>query len=153
MRWQLPQPPATPGASKTATQVKTAVVAKEGTATSGEQDSAGTTTAATTPTPGTIVPAVTPQAEVAGKPKAENGIVDAAKADIAGTSAPASPSHAAGNGHAATADASQTLANSADNSLQAAGAIQTQQPATSSTAQAAAPQLNVTAATRRPRYR
>src|SRR5207249_10939151 len=78
--------------------------------------------------------------------KAENGIVDAAKAEIAGRSASAT-SAAAASGHAATADASQTLTNAADNSLQAAGAIQTQQPATSSTATAAAPQLNVTAAT------
>jgi flagellar hook-length control protein FliK len=39
------------------------------------------------------------------------------------------------------------LANAADNSLQAAGAIQTQPPAASSNATAAAPQFNVTAAT------
>lgn len=138
---------ATPGASKAAPQVKTPVVAKEGTAVSGEQDStAGTTIAAPASTPDTIVPAVTPQAEVAGKAKPETGIVDAAKAEIAGHSASA-PSTAAAGGHAATADASQSLTNAADNSLQAAGAIQTQQPANASTAAAAAPQLNVTAAT------
>jgi flagellar hook-length control protein FliK len=134
----------TPGTAKGATQVKTAVVAKEVAATSSEQDS--TTTAATTTTPATTVPAIKPQAEVAGRPKAE-GDVEATKADVAGTSAPTSPSHAIGTGHAATAEASQTLVNAPDSSLQAAGAIQAQQPAAPSTTQALAPQLNVTAAT------
>jgi len=136
----------TPGASKSATQVKTVAVTKEGAATSGEQDSTtGTTT--TTTTPGAVVPAITPQGEAAGKPKATGSIVDAARTDVAGTSAPASPPNAIGNGHAATAEAGQTLASAPDGSLQAAGMIQTQPPAATSTTQALAPQLNVTAAT------
>ena len=102
--------------------------------------------AAAAPAPGTIVPSVTPQAEVAGQPKAETAVIDAAKADVAGNAASAASANAAAHAHSATADASQTLVNASSNGLQAAGAIQTQQPAASTTP-AAAPQLNVTAAT------
>ena len=126
----------TPGASKAATQAKTPVVAKEGAVTPGDSNGTAGTTATAAPAPGTIVAAVTPQAEVAAQPKAETGIVDAAKPEIAGKSASA-------NAQATPADASQTLANAPNNNLPAAGAIQTQQPAAS----APAPQLNVTAAT------
>jgi flagellar hook-length control protein FliK len=134
------------GASKAATQVKTQVIAKEATATSGEQDNTAGTTAASAAAPTTIVPAVTPQAEIAGKPKAEGGIVDAAKTDIAGKSAAVTAANAGGNGHAATVELSQTLVNASDTSLQAAGAIQTPQPAAAA-APAPAPQLSVTAST------
>ncbi len=134
-------PATTPGAPKAATQAKAPAVAKESAAISGEPVSTPSTTATAAPTPGTIVPSVTPQPEVAGQPKAESGIVDAAKAEIAGKSAPASA-----NPHAAQADASQTLVNASNNSLPAAGALPTQQPAATTTP-VAAPQLNVTAAT------
>ena len=43
--------------------------------------------------------------------------MDGAKADAAGNAAPSSSPNAAGNGHAATADASQTPVNAPDNSL------------------------------------
>jgi chemotaxis protein MotD len=116
--------------------------------TSVEQDSTVGADSAATPTPpGTIVPAVTPQSEVAGKPKTEGGIVDAAKTDVVSNAASASSANAAGNGHTATADANQTPVSASNNGLQAAGAIQMQQPATASTAPAFVPQLNVTAAT------
>ncbi|MBR1144859.1 flagellar hook-length control protein FliK [Bradyrhizobium sp. AUGA SZCCT0431] len=135
------------GVSKTATQARTPVVAKEGTATSGEPDkAAGTIAAPAAPAPGTIVPSVTPQAEVAGQPKAENGVIDPAKADVAGNGAPAPSAHAATHAHPVTADVSQTLLSASNNGLQAAGAIQTQQPA-SSTTPAPVPQLNVAVAT------
>jgi len=130
----------TSGAAKATTQAKAPVVAKEGAATSRETGDIAGTTAAAAPAPGTIVPSVTPQAEVTGQPKAESGIIDAAKAEIAGKSAPASA-----NPHSAAADASQTLVNASNNNLPAAGAVQTQQPA--ATTLVAAPQLNVTAAT------
>jgi flagellar hook-length control protein FliK len=129
----------TPGASKPVTQAKTPVVAKEGAAISGEPDATASTAAPSAPAPGTIVPAVAPQAEVAGQPKAESGIVDTAKAEIAGKSA------SSADAHSATADAGQTLINASNNSLPAPGAVQTQQqPVASPTP---APQLNVTAAT------
>ena len=135
------------GVSKTATQAKTTVATKEATATSGESDkAAGTIAAPAAPAPGTIVPSVTPQAEVAGQPKAENGVIDAAKADVAGSGAPAPSANAAAHAHPVTADVSQTLAGASNNGLQAAGAIQTQQPAASTTP-APAPQLNVAVAT------
>jgi flagellar hook-length control protein FliK len=134
----------TSGAAKTATPVKTAVVAKEGVATSGEDS---TTAAATTMAPDTIVPAVTPQAEVAGKPKAEGAIVDAVKADVAGASASASPTNALGHAHAATTEAGNIPVSAPGSGLQPAGVVQTPQPAPATTAQPLAPQLNVTVAT------
>ena len=63
-------------------------------------------TAASMPAP---PPRVTPQAAAAGKPKAESGIVDAAKADASGDPHRNGRANAAGHGHAAPPHASQTL--------------------------------------------
>jgi flagellar hook-length control protein FliK len=135
----------TPAASKPTVQFKNPIVAKEGSATAGEQDGAADAAATATSDAETIVPAVAPQTEAAGKPKADNGMVEAAKADAAGNS-PAPSAHANANAHLVTADASQTPVNSSGNGLPAAGAIQTQQPSVS-TASAPAAQLTATAAT------
>ena len=94
-------------------------------------------------------PAAPAPTETAGKPKAENGIVDAVKADASGNSTAASAAHAAANGHAGAVDPGQALANSAGNGVQGASAIQAQLPSASATPAPAA-QLNVTAATDAP---
>jgi chemotaxis protein MotD len=135
---------ATPAASKPTVQLKNPVVAKEGAATAGEQ--AGTADAAATATSdaGTVAPSVTPQTEAAGKPKGESGMAEAVKADTSSNLVPPPAPHA--NAHSAIADAGQAPVNSSGNGLQAAGAIQTQQPS-ASTAPAAAAQLTATAAT------
>jgi chemotaxis protein MotD len=86
---------------------------------------------------------VTPQTGAAGKPKADNGMVEAVKADASGNSVTPSAVHA--GAHSAAADIGQTLANSSGNGLQAPGAIQTQQ--TTASAAPAAAQLTATAAT------
>jgi chemotaxis protein MotD len=94
------------------------------------------------------VPAVTPTTEAAGKPKSENGIVDAAKADASGNSIvpPAANAHA----HLAAADIGQTSVNSSGNGLQAVGAIQAQQSGAAGTTRAAATQFTATAAANAP---
>jgi flagellar hook-length control protein FliK len=130
----------TPGTSKGATQIKTSVTAKEG-ATTAKPDGTADATATATGDTAALVPVGTPQAPVAGKPKAENGIVDAVKGDASGNPDPAAIAH----GHAVTVDASQTLANTPGSGLQGAAAIQAQQP--SATSAPAAAQLTVTAAT------
>jgi chemotaxis protein MotD len=136
---------ATPAASKPTVQLKNPVVAKEGAATAGEQDSAaGTADATATSDAGTVVPSVTPHTEAAGKPKGENGMAEAVKADMSSNLVTSTAAHA--NAHSATADTGPTSLNSSGNGLQAAGAIQTQQPS-ASTAPAAAAQLTATAAT------
>jgi flagellar hook-length control protein FliK len=135
---------AAPAGSKRAVQHKNPVVAKEGATTVGEQDGATDTTDA--PTTATQVvdasaPAVTPQTGATGKPKADNGMVEAVKADASGNSVTPSAVHA--GTHSAAADIGQTLANSSGNGLQAPGAIQTQQ----TSAAPATAQLTATAAT------
>jgi chemotaxis protein MotD len=138
---------ATPAASKPTVQLKNPVVAKEGAATAGEQDSAAGTadaTATATSDAGTVVPSVTPHTEAAGKPKGENGMAEAVKADMSSNLVTPTAAHA--NAHSATADAGPTSLNSSGNGLQASGAIQTQQPS-ASTAPAASAQLTATAAT------
>ena len=137
----------TPATSKAAAQPKTPVVAKEGTATAGAQDSAAATTdAAATVTPTTIVPAVTQPTATSGKPKAENGLIDAVKADVSGNSASAPAANVAGNGLTSAADAGQTLINASDAGVQSSGAIQPQLPSASA-APVATSQLTVTAST------
>jgi chemotaxis protein MotD len=132
---------ATKVAAKTASGLKTGIVAKDGTARTGEQDTSDTSTAAT---PAGTASAITPQAASAGKPKTGNGIVDTVKADASGNSASASAAaNADGNGPAVTADPSQAPVNSPDSGLQAAGTLQPQQSA----AHTPAAQLTVTAAT------
>ena len=131
----------TPAASKAASPLKTLVATKEGATTPGETDSTADTSA--TATGGAaIVPAGTAQA-TAGKPKAENGIVDAVKADASGNTAPAAN---AAHGHAVTADPGQALANTSGNGVLGAGVIQTQQPSAATTPATAA-QLTATVAT------
>jgi len=137
---------ATPAGSKPTVQLKNPVVAKEDATTVGEQDGATDATDAPTtaiPVVDAGAPAVTPQTGAAGKPKAENGMVEAVKADASGNSVTPSAVHA--GAHSAAADIGQTLANSSGNGLQAAGAIQTQQ--TTASAAPAAAQLTATAAT------
>jgi len=134
---------ATPAGSKPAVQLKNPVVAKEGATTVGEQDGATDAPTTSIPVVDASAPAATPQTGAAGKPKAENGMVDAVKADASGNSVTPSAVHA--GAHSAAADIGQTLANSSGNSLQAPGAIQTQQ--TTASAAPAAAQLTATAAT------
>ena len=134
------------GPSKVATQPEAQTIANNSPAASDEQGGKASTAAAPT-APGSIVPAVTPKVEeVADKPKVENGIVDAAKADVADLSASTSSIKVVSIGHLPATDAGQPLANAPSNSLPAAGAFQTQPPANSN-APAPAPLLNVTAAT------
>jgi chemotaxis protein MotD len=134
---------ATPAGSKPAVQLKNPVVAKEGATTVGEQDGATDAPTTSIPVVDASAPAATPQTGAAGKPKAENGMVDAVKADASGNSVTPSAVHA--GAHSAAADIGQTLANSSGNGLQAPGAIQTQQ--TTASAAPAAAQLTATAAT------
>ena len=122
---------ATPAATKPTVQLKNPVVAKKGAATAGEQDSTTGTAAPATPAADTVVPAVTPQTEAAGKPKAENGIAEAVKADTSGNSVTPPAANAQAHAHSAAADIGQTPVNSSGNGLQAAGAIQTQHPSAS----------------------
>ena len=138
---------ATPAGSKPTVQLKNPVVAKEGaTAAGGQEDATDTTDAPTTAIPvvDASAPAVTPQTGAAGKPKAENGMVEAVKADASGNSVAPSAVHA--SAHSADVDIGQTLASSSGNGPQVPGAIQTQQT-TASAAPAPAAQLTATAAT------
>ena len=139
----------TPAATKAAVLKNPDLARKSATAI---VDQAGTTDTAAPATPAadTIVPAVTSPTEVAGKPKSENGMADALKADASGNSVAPSAGHANVNAHLAAADIAQTTVNSSGNGLQAAGAIQTQQPVASTTAPAAATQLTATAAANAP---
>ena len=139
--------PATTIASKTATPPKTPGVARDGAAIAGEPDStAEATTPSATATPAGIVPAAAQQTAVTGQPKADNGIVDAVKADGTGNAASTAAANAAGKEHSTVAGVSQTLANSSDAGPQAAGTFQPQLSSTSA-APVAAGQLTVTAAT------
>ena len=139
--------PATTIASKTATPPKTPGVARDGAAIAGEPDStAEATPPSATATPAGIVPAAAQQTAVTGQPKADNGIVDAVKADGAGNAASTAAANAAGKEHSTVAELSQTLANSSDAGPQAAGTFQPQ-PSSTSAAPVAAGQLTVTAAT------
>ncbi|MBW8857787.1 MAG: flagellar hook-length control protein FliK, partial [Bradyrhizobium sp.] len=131
---------ATP-AAKPAVQLKNPDLARKSATTAVETQNAAGTAA---PAADTIVPAVTPPTEAAGKAKSENGIADAAKADASGNSIAPSAAHA--SAHFAAPDVSQTPVNSSGNGLQAAGAIQTQQAAAPTTTPAAS-QLTATAAT------
>jgi chemotaxis protein MotD len=92
------------------------------------------------------VPAVTAPTEAAGKPKSDNDIVDAVKADASGNSIAPTAANAQTPAHLAAADIGQTPVNSSGNGLPAAGAIQAQQPATAATTPAVAAQLTATAA-------
>src|SRR5207244_6640411 len=116
---------ATPAGSKPTVQLKNPIVAKEGATTVGEQDGATDTTDA--PTTATQVvdasaPAVTPQTGAAGKPKIDNGMVEAVKADAPGNSVTPSAVHA--GAHSAAADIGHTLAISSGNGLQSPGEMQ-----------------------------
>ena len=141
---------ATPAATKAAAQLKNPDLARKGATTAVEQAGTTDTAAPATPAADTIVPAVTAPTEAAGKPKSENGIADAVKADASGNSITPAAANAQANAHLAAADIGQTPVNSSGNGLQAAGAIQAQQPAAAATTPAAASQLTATAATSAP---
>jgi len=134
-------------APKAATAVKGPVVAKEGTTLPGEPNSAnGTAQAAASSTPTSIVPGVNQPDAVSGKPKAQDGAVDAMKADASNNAAPVPVANAAANAHAAAADAAQTLANPPNAGTPAANAIQPQL-SSAPTAPTPTTQLNITTAT------
>ena len=138
---------ATPAGSKPTVQLKNPVVAKQAATAAGEQEGATDATDAPTtaiPVVDASAPAATPQTGAAGKPKAENGMVEAVKADASGNSVIPSAVHA--SAHSADVDIGQTLARSSGNGLQVPGAVQTQQT-TASAAPAPAAQLTATAAT------
>ena len=141
---------ATPAATKAAAQLKNPDLARKGATTAVEQAGTTDTAAPATPAADTIVPAVTAPTEAAGKPKSENGIVDAVKADASGNSIAPPAANAQAHAHLAAADIGQTPVNSSGNGLQAAGAIQAQQPAAAATTPAAAAQLTATAAASAP---
>ena len=134
---------ATPAATKPAVQLKNPDLARKSATTAVEPENTAGTAATGAPAADTIVPAVTPPTEAAGKTKSENGIADAVKADASGNSTAPSAAHA--NAHFAVPDVSQAPVNSSGNGLQA-GAIQTQQAAAPTTTPAAS-QLTATAAT------
>jgi flagellar hook-length control protein FliK len=137
---------ATPAATKAAAQLKNPDLARKGTTTAVEQAATSDTTAPATPAADTIVPAITAPTEAALKPKTENGIVDAVKADASGNSIAPTAANAQANAHLAAADIGQAPINSSGNGVPAAGAIQAQQPAAAATTPAAATQLTATAA-------
>ena len=141
---------ATPAATKAAAQLKNPDLARKGATTAVEQAGTTDTAAPATPAADTIVPAVTAPTEAAGKPKSENGIADAVKADASGNSITPPAANAQAHAHLAAADIGQTPVNSSGNGLPAAGAIQAQQPAASATTPAAAAQLTATAAASAP---
>ena len=141
---------ATPAATKAAAQLKNPDLARKGATTAVEQAGTTDTAAPATPAADTIVPAVTAPTEAAGKPKSENGIADAVKADASGNSITPPAANAQAHAHLAAPDIGQTPVNSSGNGLQAAGAIQTQQPAASATTPATAAQLTATAAASAP---
>ena len=141
---------ATPAATKSAAPPKSPEIAKKSTATAVEQqpatiDSTDTDTSAT-PAADTIVPAVTSPTEAGAKPKSENGIAEAVKADTSGNSIIPPVTHANANAHLA-ANIGQTPVNASGNGLPAVGTIPTQQPTAHVAAPAAASQLTATAAT------
>ncbi|MCK1515046.1 flagellar hook-length control protein FliK [Bradyrhizobium sp. 190] len=140
---------ATPAATKAGAQLKNPDLARKGATTAVEQAGTTDTAAPATPAADTIVPAVTAPTEAAGKPKSENGVADAVKADASGNSIAPPAANAQAHAHLATSDIGQTPVNSSGNGLQAAGAIQTQQPA-STTTPATAAQFTATAAASAP---
>ncbi|MEH2587584.1 flagellar hook-length control protein FliK [Bradyrhizobium sp. AZCC 1721] len=137
---------ATPAATKSAMPLKSPDLARKGATTVVEQVKPTDAIAPAAPAADTIVPAVTPPTEAAGKLKTENGSAETVKADALGNHI--APSAANANAHFAAPDVvGQTPVNTSGNGLQAAGTIQTQQPAASTTTAAAATQLTATAAT------
>jgi flagellar hook-length control protein FliK len=137
---------ATPAATKAAAQLKNPGLASKGATTAVEQAATSDTAAPATPAADTIVPAVTAPTEAAGKPKSDNGIADAVKADASGNSITPPTANAQAHTNFAAADIGQMPGNSSGNGLPAAGAIQAQQPAAAATTPAAATQLTATAA-------
>ncbi|WP_197423284.1 flagellar hook-length control protein FliK, partial [Bradyrhizobium valentinum] len=136
---------ATPAATKSAVPLKSPDLARKGATTAIEQTGSTDTTSQAAPAADTIVPAVTQPTEAAARPKSENGIADAVKADASGNSIATPAANA--NAHLTAPDVGQTPVNSSGNGLQASGAIQMQQPAASATTSTAAPQLTATAST------
>ena len=141
---------ATPAATKAAVQLKTPDLARKGATTAIEQAGTTDTATPTAPAADNIVPAVTPATEAAGKPKSENGIADAVNADASGNSIAPPAANAQASAHLGALDVGQAPVNSSGSGLQAAGAIQAQQPAASATTPAAASQLTATAAASAP---
>jgi flagellar hook-length control protein FliK len=87
-----------------------------------------------------------PQPASAGKEKAENGIIDAAKTDAAAGSSSTPAAIVAAHQPSAIPEAGQALAGSPDAGAQATGAIQPQLPSAAATAAPVGP-FSVTAAT------
>jgi flagellar hook-length control protein FliK len=141
---------ATPAATKPAVQIKNPDLARKGATTVVEQAGVTDTTASATPAADTIVPAATTPTEAAGKPKSENGIVDAVKADASGNSITPPAANAQAHAHLGAPDIGLTPTNSSGNGLQAASTIQAQQPAAAAATPAAATQLTAAAATSAP---
>ncbi|WP_065753327.1 flagellar hook-length control protein FliK [Bradyrhizobium paxllaeri] len=140
---------ATPAAgTKPSAQLKNPDLARKGATTVVDQTKTTDTAAPAAPAADTVVPTVTPATEAAGKPKSENGIADAVKADASGNSVATTAANVNANTHFAAPDiVGQTPLHASGNGLQAPGAIQTQQAAITTTTAAAASQLTATAAT------
>jgi flagellar hook-length control protein FliK len=137
---------ATPAATKAATQLKNPDLARKGVTTAVEQAATADTAVPATSAADTLVPAVTAPTEAAGKPKSDNGLADAVKADASGNSGALPAANAQTHAHLAAAEIGQTPVNSSGSGLPAAGAIQAQQPGAAATTPAAATQLTATAA-------
>ncbi|MBR0694079.1 flagellar hook-length control protein FliK [Bradyrhizobium lablabi] len=101
-----------------------------------QEGGSGSATTSTSDTPTTIIPGVNQPAAVAGKTKAEDGVIDAFKADVSGNATLT----ATVTGHSTAVP--QTPVNAADTGASSANAIPLQVPATPATAQ-----LTATAAT------
>jgi chemotaxis protein MotD len=137
----------TPAATKSAVLSKGPDLAEKSATTAVEQQPAAIdstdTNASATPAADTIVPDGTSPTEAGAKPKSENGIAEALKAD----GNPIAPPVAHANSNAQLAgNIGQTPVNASGNGLQATGAMPTQQPTAHAAAPAAASQLTATAA-------
>jgi chemotaxis protein MotD len=141
---------ATPAVTKPTAQLKNPDLARKGATTAVEPAGTTDTAAPATPAANTIVPAVTPATEAAGKPKSDDGTADAVQVDASGDAIVPTAANAQARAHLAVADVSQAPVNSSGSGLQAAGAIQAQQPATAATMPTAATQLTATAAASEP---
>jgi flagellar hook-length control protein FliK len=147
------------GAELTAAVAATAPVAPKATSKTAGVVQAGATASSDPDTaPGTVDPTATAvstasannnvvqQPAGTAKHKAENGLVDAAKADGSAGSSSTSAAAVAAHQHSAIAEAGQTLTDSSDTGVPAPGAIQPQLHSAAATSAAVGP-LSVTAAT------
>jgi flagellar hook-length control protein FliK len=140
-------PAATAPAAPKATHLKAAVATQTGTAASDGTDTTADTSDASATDVSTGIPAngAAQPTAAGGKAKADNGLVDAAKADASAGGAPASAANTSAQAHS-THPAGQPLPDTSDAGIQAAGTIQPQLHA-SATSVAHASTLTATAAT------